>query len=72
MTWLTWAFCGHFAASWTHYLNEVYDATPVQTPLSLMFFEFRVSCRTLFSDMYTTQNPLVLQQHRVILAGVGA
>jgi hypothetical protein len=28
MTWLTWAFCKHFAASWTHYLNEVYDATP--------------------------------------------
>src|ERR1700683_3677586 len=29
---------------------------PVQTPSSLMFFEFRVSRRTQFSYMYTTQD----------------
>ena len=28
-----------FAASWTHYLDSVYAADPVQIPLSLMLFE---------------------------------
>jgi hypothetical protein len=31
---------GFFFASWTRYLNNVYDAGHVQTPLSMLFFEF--------------------------------
>ena len=42
--WLTRPFCGHFAGSWTRYLNTVADADPVQVPLSLLFFEFSGPC----------------------------
>jgi hypothetical protein len=37
--WLTQAFCGHFAASWTRDLSNVADADPVQNSLLLPFFE---------------------------------
>jgi hypothetical protein len=42
--WLTRPFCGHFAGSWTRYLNTVSDADPAQVPLSLLFFEFSDPC----------------------------
>ena len=32
------------AASWRHYLNTVSAAEPVQTPLSLLSFEFSSYC----------------------------
>jgi hypothetical protein len=33
-----------FAASWARYLNSVSAAVPVQTPFSLLFFEFSGYC----------------------------
>jgi hypothetical protein len=37
-------FCVLLAASWTHYLNTVSAADPVQIPFSLLFFEFSGYC----------------------------